>query len=70
MIQLGDNGMPARALYGPLRGPIQTVSKALQAVRHLPCTSLGVSDLLGLVQEVGLTRKLTRRRHALASGAP
>eukprot|EP00959_Pyramimonas_sp_CCMP1952_P179505 3752833-Pyramimonas_sp.AAC.1 len=53
VVHLGDNGMPIRALIGPLWGPIQTVGRAerfavLQALRHLPRVNLLVSDLLGL----------------------
>ena len=56
VVQLGDNGMPIRAIVGPLWGPIQTVGRAerfavLQALRHLPSVTLVVYDLLGLVQE-------------------
>eukprot|EP00959_Pyramimonas_sp_CCMP1952_P173177 3618917-Pyramimonas_sp.AAC.1 len=46
VVQLGDNGMPMRALLGGAER-----FAVLQALRHLPHVNLLVSDLLGLVKE-------------------
>eukprot|EP00959_Pyramimonas_sp_CCMP1952_P085738 1793479-Pyramimonas_sp.AAC.1 len=51
-VQMGEFGLPVRAAYGPLPGPIQSVGRAeryalLRGLQLLPRLVLSVSDLLG-----------------------
>eukprot|EP00959_Pyramimonas_sp_CCMP1952_P007110 148752-Pyramimonas_sp.AAC.1 len=55
---MGEFGLPVRAAYGPLPGPIQSVGRAerhavLRGLQLLPRLVMSVSDLLGAVREGG-----------------